>query len=218
MLIPLGDRAPNVHESAWVAPSADLVGSVELRADSSVWYTAVLRAEFEPIVLGERSNLQDGVVVHTDVGKPTTVGAGVSVLEGIKARWPQAEVSYSRGGDMQRAYPLPWEASDGKPAPALMPAAEQQAISDTQRLLQSTIESRTRGLQRIGIELALRKASGRPGDAAATNTVPGANIEAQFQDYAALIEGQPAAIDLLVDGFNEVYKNKFLAARNPSQA
>lgn len=54
-------------------------------------------------------------------------GPGVSVLEGIKARWPQAEVTYSRGGDMQRAYPLPWEASDGKPAPALMPAAEQQA-------------------------------------------------------------------------------------------
>ncbi len=79
MLIPLGDHAPNVHESAWVAPSADLVGNVELRADSSVWYTAVLRAEFEPIILGERSNLQDGVIVHTDVGKPATVGAGVSV-------------------------------------------------------------------------------------------------------------------------------------------
>jgi carbonic anhydrase/acetyltransferase-like protein (isoleucine patch superfamily) len=79
MLIPLGEHAPNVHASAWVAPSADLVGNVELRADSSVWYTAVLRAELAPIVLGERSNLQDGVVVHTDVGKPATVGAGVSV-------------------------------------------------------------------------------------------------------------------------------------------
>ncbi|MGM9482100.1 beta-glucosidase BglX [Roseateles sp. NT4] len=54
-------------------------------------------------------------------------GAGVTVLEGIKARWPQAEVTFSRGGDMQRAYALPWDANDGKPAPALMPAAEQQA-------------------------------------------------------------------------------------------
>lgn len=54
-------------------------------------------------------------------------GAGVSVLAGIRARWPQAEVTFSAGGDMQRAYPLPWEAGDGKPAPALMPAAEQQA-------------------------------------------------------------------------------------------
>jgi len=79
MLIPLGDHAPNVHESAWVAPSADLVGNVELRADSSVWYAAVLRAELEPIVLGERSNLQDGVIVHTDLGKPATIGARVSV-------------------------------------------------------------------------------------------------------------------------------------------
>ena len=79
MLIPLGDHAPNVHESAWVAPSADLVGNVELRADSSVWYTAVLRAEAESITLGERSNLQDGVVCHVDAGYPVTVGTGVSV-------------------------------------------------------------------------------------------------------------------------------------------
>lgn len=54
-------------------------------------------------------------------------GPGVTVLEGIKARWPQAEVTFSRGGDMQRVYALPWDASEGKPAPALMPAAEQQA-------------------------------------------------------------------------------------------
>lgn len=79
MLTALGDDAPLVHETAWVAPSAELIGKVELRADSSVWYTAVLRAEFDPIVLGERSNLQDGVIVHTDVGKPATIGAGVSV-------------------------------------------------------------------------------------------------------------------------------------------
>lgn len=54
-------------------------------------------------------------------------GVGVTVLEGIRARWPQAQVTHVRGGDMQRAYPLPWDADQGKPAPALMPAAEQQA-------------------------------------------------------------------------------------------
>ncbi len=79
MLIPVGELVPQVHDSAWVAPSAEIIGAVELRADSSVWYTAVLRAEFDPIVLGERSNLQDGVIVHTDRGKPATIGAGVSV-------------------------------------------------------------------------------------------------------------------------------------------
>lgn len=79
MIVSLGGATPSVDETAWVAPSADLVGAVELRAGSSVWYTAVLRADFDPIVLGERSNLQDGVVVHTDAGHPTTIGAGVSV-------------------------------------------------------------------------------------------------------------------------------------------
>ncbi|WP_347353494.1 gamma carbonic anhydrase family protein [Intrasporangium sp.] len=79
MIIPLGDRIPHVDASAFVAPTAHLVGDVELQAGSSVWYTAVLRAEFEPITLGERSNLQDGVVVHTDAGKPARIGAGVSV-------------------------------------------------------------------------------------------------------------------------------------------
>ncbi len=79
MLIPLGDKVPRVDALAWVAPSAQILGDVELRAGSSVWYTAVLRAEFDRIVLGERSNLQDGVIVHTDADHPTTIGAGVSV-------------------------------------------------------------------------------------------------------------------------------------------
>jgi carbonic anhydrase/acetyltransferase-like protein (isoleucine patch superfamily) len=79
VIVALGDRVPRVAASAWLAPSADLVGAVELRDDSSVWYTAVLRADYDPIVLGPRSNLQDGVVVHTDVGRPVTIGSGVSV-------------------------------------------------------------------------------------------------------------------------------------------
>jgi carbonic anhydrase/acetyltransferase-like protein (isoleucine patch superfamily) len=79
MIIPLGDQIPHVDASVFVAPSANLIGDVTLQPNSSVWYTAVLRAEFAPIVLGARSNLQDGVVVHTDAGQPVTVGTGVSV-------------------------------------------------------------------------------------------------------------------------------------------
>lgn len=79
MVIPLGERIPHVDASAFVAPTAQLIGDVELQAGSSVWYTAVLRAEFEPIVLGPGSNLQDGVVVHTDAGRPARIGGGVSV-------------------------------------------------------------------------------------------------------------------------------------------
>ncbi|QHC66769.1 gamma carbonic anhydrase family protein [Rathayibacter sp. VKM Ac-2759] len=72
-------RAPVVAPSAWVAPGATLVGSVELEEESSVWYGAVLRAESARIRLGRGSNLQDGVVVHVDAGFDTTIGARVSV-------------------------------------------------------------------------------------------------------------------------------------------
>lgn len=71
--------APELDESAFVALGAVVVGRVRLAADSSVWYNAVLRAEAEPITLGERSNLQDGVVCHVDAGYPVTIGTGVSV-------------------------------------------------------------------------------------------------------------------------------------------
>ncbi len=54
-------------------------------------------------------------------------GAAVSVLEGVRARWPRAEVEFARGGDMQRAYALPWDAQEGKPAPTLMSEAEMRA-------------------------------------------------------------------------------------------
>ncbi|GAA1838020.1 gamma carbonic anhydrase family protein [Agromyces salentinus] len=74
--------APEVDPSAFVAAGAVIVGNVRLAADSSVWYNAVLRAEAEPIVLGERSNLQDTVVCHVDRGYPLTIGSDVSVGHG----------------------------------------------------------------------------------------------------------------------------------------
>lgn len=79
MQISLGDVTPQTDRAAFVAPTADIIGNVELLEGSSVWYTAVLRADLDPIVLGERSNLQDGVVVHTDEGFPARIGTGVSV-------------------------------------------------------------------------------------------------------------------------------------------
>ena len=74
-----GVPAPELDATAFVALGAVVVGQVRLAAQSSVWYNAVLRAEAEPITLGERSNLQDGVVCHVDAGFPVTVGTGVSV-------------------------------------------------------------------------------------------------------------------------------------------
>jgi carbonic anhydrase/acetyltransferase-like protein (isoleucine patch superfamily) len=74
-----GVPAPELDGTAFVALGAVVVGQVRLAAESSVWYNAVLRAEAEPITLGERSNLQDGVVCHVDAGFPVTIGTGVSV-------------------------------------------------------------------------------------------------------------------------------------------
>ena len=75
MLISLeGGRTPQVDESAFVAPNATLVGSVEIGAGASVWYGAVLRADNEPIVIGPRSNVQDNCAFHVDQGRPLTLG------------------------------------------------------------------------------------------------------------------------------------------------
>jgi len=75
----LGGLEPRIDPAAWVAPTAVVIGDVTLLAGASVWYNAVLRADNTPIVIGERSNLQDGVVVHTDPGASVTLGQGVSV-------------------------------------------------------------------------------------------------------------------------------------------
>ncbi len=63
----------------WVAPSATLIGRVVLRRNASVWFNAVLRGDNEPIVIGENSNVQDGAVLHTDMGSPLTLGRDVTV-------------------------------------------------------------------------------------------------------------------------------------------
>ena len=75
----IGDAAPRVAPDAWVAESATVVGRVALAAGASVWYGAVLRGDNEWITIGERSNVQDGSVLHTDMGAPLTLGADVTV-------------------------------------------------------------------------------------------------------------------------------------------
>jgi carbonic anhydrase/acetyltransferase-like protein (isoleucine patch superfamily) len=75
----LGERQPRIAEDAWVAPDANIIGAVELRAGASVWFGATLRGDNEPIVVGENSNIQDSSVLHTDEGIPLVVGAEVTV-------------------------------------------------------------------------------------------------------------------------------------------
>lgn len=70
---------PRVAESAWVAENAQVIGDVRLAPGSSVWFGATLRGDTEPIVVGEGSNIQDGSVLHADVGMPLTIGRRVTV-------------------------------------------------------------------------------------------------------------------------------------------
>jgi carbonic anhydrase/acetyltransferase-like protein (isoleucine patch superfamily) len=65
--------------SAWVAPSADLVGDVQLGAGASVWFGAVIRADNTPIKVGAGSNVQEGAMLHSDPGSPLTIGDDVTV-------------------------------------------------------------------------------------------------------------------------------------------
>jgi carbonic anhydrase/acetyltransferase-like protein (isoleucine patch superfamily) len=63
----------------WVAPSAVVIGRVRLGARASVWFGATLRGDNELISIGEGSNVQDGSVLHTDIGKPLTIGRNVTI-------------------------------------------------------------------------------------------------------------------------------------------
>jgi carbonic anhydrase/acetyltransferase-like protein (isoleucine patch superfamily) len=71
--------APRIAPSAWVADTAAVIGDVELGEGSSVWFGAVLRGDGEPIRIGRSSSVQDGSVIHTDLGFPATVGNDVTV-------------------------------------------------------------------------------------------------------------------------------------------
>jgi len=71
--------APNIDSEAFVAPTAVVVGAVTMGARSSIWYSAVARADFETIEIGADSNVQDGCTLHSDPGFPLVLGRGVTV-------------------------------------------------------------------------------------------------------------------------------------------
>jgi len=70
---------PRVAGSAWIADSAQVMGNVELAEDVNIWFGAVLRGDTEVIRVGRGSNIQDGSVLHADVGQPLTIGDDVTV-------------------------------------------------------------------------------------------------------------------------------------------
>jgi carbonic anhydrase/acetyltransferase-like protein (isoleucine patch superfamily) len=67
-------RRAGLHPSVFVAAGARILGDVEMGADSSVWFNAVIRGDTDRVRIGDRTNVQDGAVIHTDSGKPCTIG------------------------------------------------------------------------------------------------------------------------------------------------
>jgi carbonic anhydrase/acetyltransferase-like protein (isoleucine patch superfamily) len=70
-------KSPSVHPGAFIAPTATLVGDVTVEANASVWYGAVLRGDFAPIVVRAGANIQDGAVIHA--AEPLEIGAGATI-------------------------------------------------------------------------------------------------------------------------------------------
>jgi carbonic anhydrase/acetyltransferase-like protein (isoleucine patch superfamily) len=78
-LYQLDQHTPRLAQGAWVADSAQVIGNVELAENANVWFGAILRGDTELLRIGKGSNVQDGSVVHADVGYPVTLGENVTV-------------------------------------------------------------------------------------------------------------------------------------------
>ena len=78
----LGFHPEWIDPTAWIAPGAVLLGEVHLAEETSVWYGCVLRGDTAPILIGPRTNVKDGTVIHVDHGMPTAIGAEVVIGHG----------------------------------------------------------------------------------------------------------------------------------------
>ncbi|MDN5582942.1 MAG: gamma carbonic anhydrase family protein [Corynebacterium sp.] len=79
LILPFNGRVPRIHASAYVAPTAVIIGDVEIGADSSVFYGVVIRGDVGSIRIGERTNIQDNSVLHVDTGVSNVLGDDVTV-------------------------------------------------------------------------------------------------------------------------------------------
>ena len=79
MIYRIGNDIPEIHDTVFVAESADVMGKVVLKKGASVWFNAVIRGDCDLIEVGERSNIQDGAVLHCDPGQPLVIGEDVTV-------------------------------------------------------------------------------------------------------------------------------------------
>lgn len=82
-IIPVRGKSPDIHTSCWLAPNATIIGDVVLSKDCTVWFSAVVRGDVCKITVGEKSNIQDGAIIHGTYNKSSTnIGANVSIAHG----------------------------------------------------------------------------------------------------------------------------------------
>ena len=79
MIYDFEGHTPKIDPNSWAAPNSVIIGRVELKKNSNIWFNTTLRGDLEPIIIGENSNIQDGSVCHTDDGMPLTIGDDVTV-------------------------------------------------------------------------------------------------------------------------------------------
>lgn len=78
-IIPFEGRVPKIHPSAYIAPTAMIIGDVTIEEDASIWYGCVLRGDLDPIFVGKGSNVQDNSVLHTGKDEPCIIKENITV-------------------------------------------------------------------------------------------------------------------------------------------
>lgn len=79
MIYELDGIRPQIDPTAWIAPTAVLIGNVIVEPGANIWFGAVLRGDNEPIIVGAGSNVQENAVLHTDMGSPLTIGENCTI-------------------------------------------------------------------------------------------------------------------------------------------
>ena len=82
MLISLNGKTPRVHQDAFIAPNAAIIGDVEVEAGASIWFGAQIRGDDGRIIIGARTNIQDNVVIHSSPGGQTIIESDVTIGHG----------------------------------------------------------------------------------------------------------------------------------------
>ncbi len=79
MILEYKGKAPKIGKNVFIAPTAVIIGDVEIGDNSGIWYNTVIRADMSAIRIGKNTNIQDNCTLHSDYGKPATIGDGVTI-------------------------------------------------------------------------------------------------------------------------------------------